>query len=157
MNKSYQHLLVAVDFSDSSRAALNRAIKLATDLQAKITLVHVVELPVNPILEDVAVTGLPGLWDEELTKQWLDVARKQLDEWMTTIPQDSREKLQIEAKIQIGHPVQEICDYASQHQIDCILIGYHGHSALRNLIGSTSRSVLIEAECDVLNVKLTQQ
>lgn len=157
MQNSYSHLMVAVDFSTSSQAALNRALKLADNLQSQITLMHVVELPVNPILEDTAVTGLPGIWDEELTKQWVGLAEKQMDEWMEKIPAIFRESLNIKAKVQIGHPVQEICDYADKNSVDCILIGYHGHSALRNLIGSTSRSVLVEAPCDVLNVKLKQE
>jgi nucleotide-binding universal stress UspA family protein len=41
----YKHILVAVDGSDTSRAALTEAIKLAQDRKSSLRLVHVVDLP----------------------------------------------------------------------------------------------------------------
>jgi nucleotide-binding universal stress UspA family protein len=52
-----RHLLVPTDFSESSKYALNEAVGLAQVFGARLTLLHVVELPsyvtdrsVNPVL-----------------------------------------------------------------------------------------------------------
>lgn len=150
----YKHLLVAMDFSASSYAALYRAFCLAKQYQAKITVLHVVELPINPILEDNAVSGIPGVWDQQTTDVMLKATEDRMNLLQKQVAELHPEGTLLNSKILVGHPAKEICEYSEQNQVDCILIGFHGHSAWRAIIGSISHSVLQEAKCDVLNVKI---
>ncbi|MBO1926624.1 universal stress protein [Thiomicrorhabdus sp. 6S2-11] len=150
----YQHLLVAMDFSKSSYAALQRAICMAQQYQAQITVLHVIELPINPILEDNAVSGIPGVWDQQTTEVLLQAAKHKMQSLKEEISALKPVDSVLNTEIKIGHPAREICTFTELNQVDCILIGFHGHSAWRAFIGSTSHSVLQEAKCDVLNVKI---
>lgn len=143
----YTNILVAVDFSDHSAKAVVQALELAKLSDAKITLIHVVEVPVYPILEDIAVTGMPGIWDEELTGSIVEASDKRLAEiagqnglshFMTIV----------------GSPSDEIVSLVDANNMDLIVMGFHGASGLGRLVGSTTHSVLNDASCDVLAVKL---
>lgn len=46
-----------------------------------------------------------------------------------------------------------LVDYARQHQMDHIIMGAHGHSALRRILGSVSSRVAAEAHCTVTVVR----
>ena len=48
----------------------------------------------------------------------------------------------------------KLLDYSSKHEIDLIVLGSHGKHGLNLLLGSTSNSVLHQAPCDVLTVRL---
>lgn len=150
----YQHLLVAMDFSKSSLEALQRAFCIAQQFQAKVTILHAVELPINPILEDNAVSGIPGVWDQQTTDFMLQTTETRMKQLNKQIEHLKPESSVVNTKVVIGHPAKEICAFSDENHVDCILMGFHGHSAWRNLIGSTSHSVLQEANCDVLNVKI---
>ncbi|RUM91739.1 MAG: hypothetical protein DSZ27_05630 [Thiomicrospira sp.] len=53
-----------------------------------------------------------------------------------------------------GFPKTQIVDYANQIQADLIVMGRHGMSFFDKLIGSTTDSVLHQAQCDVMAVTL---
>lgn len=44
---------------------------------------------------------------------------------------------------------------AEQQQVDAILIGSHGHSGWKVMLGSTAKNILHGATCDVLTVYLS--
>lgn len=53
-----------------------------------------------------------------------------------------------------GHPASSVCDYAKQHDVDLIVIGSHGRSALgRAILGSVSHAVVNSAPCAVTVVR----
>ncbi|HHT00862.1 MAG TPA: universal stress protein [Thiomicrospira sp.] len=143
----YKHILVAVDFSENSHFALKKAKALAENCHATIELIHVVEIPTYPILEDVAVMGMPGIWDEEMTESIISASNTRLS------------KLAKEFNIDNFHTIAGIADvdiveYAKQKKHDLIIMGSHGLSGLQRLIGSTTNSVINSSSCDVLAVKL---
>ncbi|BBP45912.1 universal stress protein [Thiosulfatimonas sediminis] len=148
--RPYQHLLVALDFSPSGYAAFARAQSMAAQHSTRISVLHVVELPVNHVLEDNAVIGLPGIWDSSLIESLQQGAQHKMQQLAQQVAHGD---LNIHFEMVIGHPADEICQYSTQYNVDCILMGFHGHSPLRALLGSTSHSVLQMAHCDVLNVK----
>ncbi len=143
----YQKILVATDFSNYSECVIKKAVSIAQQSQAKLDLIHVVEIPVYPVLEDVAVMGIPGLWDEKVAEQLQSASRVKL------------EKLAQQYSISdfhliMGMPSSDIVNYAKQLKADLILIGTHGSSGLKRLIGSTANSIINDAECDVLTVRI---
>lgn len=53
-----------------------------------------------------------------------------------------------------GHPSEEILKYSSENDVDLIVIGSHGRSALkRAFLGSVSQAVANQATCPVTIVK----
>ncbi|BCN93425.1 universal stress protein [Thiomicrorhabdus immobilis] len=143
----YKKILVAVDFSENSHKAVLKAKNMANRCGADIELIHVVEIPTYPILEDIAVMGMPGIWDEEIGRTLIEVSNKKLQSLAQQF--DISDYRTIE-----GLPSSDIVKYAEQRQSDLIVMGTHGASGLKALIGSTANSVINHAKCDVLAVKL---
>lgn len=142
----YQRILVATDFSEQSKSALLRAQALAKQANAKLELLHVVHIPVYPVLEDVAIMGTPSLWDEGLAKTLLITSEKKLKQ--------IAEQYNVEHSIIMsGHPSDEIITLAKANNIDLIVMGFHGLSGFKKLIGSTTHTVINNASCDVLAIK----
>jgi universal stress protein A len=54
----------------------------------------------------------------------------------------------------MGNPADEIHNMANEIQADLIVIGKHGQSGLKLLLGSTANAVLHGVNCDVLAVKV---
>jgi len=55
-----------------------------------------------------------------------------------------------------GAPRQEIVRFAKEQAVDLIIIGSHGRHGLDRLLGSTARSILNDAPCDVLAVRIKE-
>jgi universal stress protein A len=142
----YQHLLLAVDFSPETETVVARAAQLMEDWQARLTLLHVVEyLP-------MAYSGDLVLPDDfDLEQELLEVAKKQ----MTVVGN----RLGIAAedrRIEIGGTGQTILRVAEELRADLVILGSHGRHGLAALLGSTARSVLNGAKCDVLAVRIKE-
>ncbi|GKT12348.1 MAG: universal stress protein A [Thiomicrorhabdus sp.] len=144
---SYQKILVAIDFSEHSLKALEKAQSMAEMFKADITLIHIAEVPIYPLLEDVAVTGMPGLWDDEFLQRMVKASDQRLEK-LRHLHAISH------AMTIVGDPSSEIVTIASSNHIDLIVMGFHGASGFSRLIGSTTHSVINDAPCDVLAVKL---
>ena len=52
-----------------------------------------------------------------------------------------------------SNPAGALLDYAAAHHVNRIIIGAHGHSALRRSLGSVSAQVVTEAPCSVSVVR----
>jgi universal stress protein A len=145
----YQTILAAVDFSAHSEQALARALQLAQIYHARLQVLHVVDIPTYPVLEDVAVTGMPGVWDTELSGVMMEEAGKKLAALGANlnIPQE-------QLKIMQGLAGDEIVTYAQTIHADLIVMGKYGLSGWKRLLGSTTDNVIHHAKCDVLAIKL---
>lgn len=145
----YKLILVTVDFSPHSERAVVRAKTLADALGAQLQLLHVVETPTYPVLEDVAVTGLPGMWDLELTETLIDASKKRMKGLA------KRYGIDPEAiEVLVGLAKVDIVEHAEQIGADLIVVGRHGEGFWESLIGSVADSVLHHAQCDVLAVDI---
>lgn len=146
-SSGYKNILVAVDFSVVSESVIQKAKQLALQSSSQLELIYIVELPTYPVLEDVAVMGMPGLWDEEAAKTLFNASLKKL--------QALAEKYDIQHSHVIeGVAEVEIIKHAESHNKDLIVLGSHGLSGLRSLLGSTTNSVINHAHCDVLAVRM---
>ena len=143
----YKMILVAVDFSPHSERAVARAKALVEAFGGQLQLLHIVETPTYPVLEDVAVTGLPGMWDLELTETLIDAVKKRLKGLAKRygIAEGAIEVL-------VGLAKVDIVEHAQQIGADLIVVGRHGEGFWESLIGSVADSVLHHASCGVLAV-----
>ena len=143
---TYNHIVAAVDFSAQTPMVIEKACVLKEQFNAKLELIHVVEIPVYPVLEDMAVMGGPGLWDEEVAENILESSNKKL------AAMASQYGIQYYSVLN-GLANTDICQFAQRSQADLIILGSHGVGGWKRLLGSTTNSVVNHAECDVLLVK----
>jgi universal stress protein A len=143
--KSYNHVLLAVDFFEPAQVVINRAKSLTESYQATLSLIHVVD---NMPLPDAGY-GLDAAYNVDLTGEMIIAAKHKLT--------DLAKKLGVEqAKlyVELGGPKFEITRIAEENQVDLIVLGSHGRHGLALLLGSTATGVLHHAKCDVLAVRL---
>ncbi len=140
--KSYQHILLAVDFMPGVEQICQRAKQLAECCDARLSIIHVVE----PMIMAPPYEGMPSL-PVDFEDQMLDSARDSLRQLI------EKEGLE-EANwtVEIGAVKWTIIEHAEQWQTDLIVIGSHGRHGLSRLLGSTANAVLHSAPCDVLAV-----
>ncbi|MEH6502018.1 MAG: universal stress protein [Pseudoalteromonas distincta] len=142
----YSHVLVAVDLIDECRAVADHAMALAKALDARLTLLHVVE----PLA--MAYGGDVPMDLSMLQQQQFEQARERMTLFANDygLPDD-------QMQIAFGHPRQEIHRVATDQQCDLIVVGSHGRHGLALLLGSTANDVLHGAPCDVIAVRLAKK
>ncbi len=139
-----REIVVPVDFSDCSRAALARASSLAERCGAHLHLLHGV--PPTPYPAPVEF-GIPTSVTEEIVSG----ARAKLAEWARELESSGRTVSQETA---LRAPVDAIVDSARARGADLIVMGTHGHTGVKHLLlGSVAERTLRTAPCPVLTVK----
>jgi len=136
------HVLVPIDFSADADYALEYAMGLARTLQAKLTLLHVIE----PLVGSVEIMPAPFLQDleDKITQAMLPYHARV-----------TAAGLLCDYTIRPGVPFQVIIDTARTAHIDLIIMGTHGRTGLRHvLVGSVAERVVRLAPCPVLVVRL---
>ena len=135
-----KRVFVGIDFSESSRDALQRAAGWAAQLRLPLTAVHVVELPKYSFAPPYAALGDPT-WFKDLHEQ----IEKQLNEWLLPYPGAT-------TLIKTGSPADVLVKEADPETL--LVVGQVGHSKLEHLLfGSTAARVARHAPCDVLVVR----
>ncbi|MBX3260389.1 MAG: universal stress protein [Labilithrix sp.] len=139
----FANILVPVDFGAPSRRGLELAVDLARRNGARLTLLHVFDVPVSYAGMGLSPTELLApMWDAE--QEELDrVLAKVRDE----IPEVSRETAR-------GVPWREILAFIEQRRPDLVVMGTHGrHGVPRALLGSVAEKIVRLSPCPVLTVR----
>lgn len=151
-------ILVPFDGSEHSTKALEKAIQIAKKFEAKITLIHVYSVYVQPILlpepTTVGVSTVPLLTATEVSKV-AETARRVGNRILADGEQRAKsEKVQVERMLVEGHAVEEIVRVAKEGNFDLIVVGARGLSKIKQmLLGSVSDGVIHHVTCPVLLVK----
>ena len=135
----YKHILLPTDFSEFSKHAADRALALADLLDARITVIHVVDyLPpafISAQSEHMSPTEV------------VERATSYLAEWSKAAGLADAEQL-----VATGPTGREIAAAARARRVDLIAIGTSGEGGMKRLLGSTTRAVMHDAPCDVLSI-----
>ncbi len=138
---SYQKVTVAVDFSESSRAALRAALDWTP--QAQFTLVHAYETWFESYIDAGTYERLRQEQEEALYDRLREFAHE------VGIRSDHEPDYRIIA----GHPGTAVIDAAKAHT-DLTVCGTQGETGLRHLLlGSVAQHILRESKGDVLTVR----
>ncbi|MGH7389353.1 MAG: universal stress protein [Candidatus Rokuibacteriota bacterium] len=136
-----RHVLVAVDGSEGSRAALHFLSIFELVRDARVSLLHVIPGPAG------SPDGQPG---EDRRKQRAD-ADQTLAAAAAVLAEGRRP---VERSVAEGDPAQEIVRAARRHDVDLVALGARGLRTLgRLLLGSVSETVLHHAGRPVLIVR----
>jgi universal stress protein A len=141
-------ILVAIDFSDCSTAALHAAARWAERLGASLDLIHVWSIPSFPL--PPAFTG-----DPRANQLLVDQPRQQAESGLQrVVEQASNAGIFVRnALLEFGEPAETISRVAEREGHDMIVIGTHGRSGLsRLMLGSVAEKVVRLAKQPVLSV-----
>jgi len=141
----YKRILVATDFSDINRVAIQRASILAKQDKCELILLHVIEhFPIDggPLTSVFQYNSEP---DDALSQH----LRARMDELKSTLDYQA---IQTEFRITSKSARHEILRFANAHDVDLIVVAPHGQGIIGTL-GSTATGVLNNAICDVLAVR----
>lgn len=143
-----QHFLVPIDFSPYADQALTEAIELAKPLNARLTLLHVMQyMP-------LAIGEVPPNYYEEYMEDLEADAQQQMRAALYRVHQAG---LQADSIISQGVPFQSIIDTALDNKADLIVMGTHGRTGIPHaLIGSVAEKVVRLAPCPVLVARQKQ-
>lgn len=140
-------ILVAIDFSDTSRKALDAATALAKDMDARLLLVHVLErIPYPAATSGRTMDAVQEVHQEiamddavTLTTEWAEAARKA--------------GVEVETAMEEGATGEIVRELAEEHDAMFVVVGTHGRSGLKAaLMGSVAKEILQESERPVLVV-----
>ena len=141
---SWTKICCPIDFSETSRAALEEASELAQRYQAELVLLHVFEPP-------VATTDLMVAPPEMFEQTAKDLERK-LELWKGEAEQ--RGAKAVRALVVTGAAATETVRFVREGGYDLVVMGTHGRRGLRHLVlGSVAERVVREAPCAVLVVR----
>jgi len=142
----YKHILAATDFSHLGDRALEKAAKLAVELGAKLTFVHVM------VSEDSA-SPMYAQHEVRAHVEKLEAERATAREALSRRAKDHVEHIQVSFEVRVGDPGNELLAAMQQHGADLLVIASNGQKGFtRWLLGTTTDRVVRGTERDVLVV-----
>jgi universal stress protein A len=142
----YQKIVAALDFSENNDKVLSSALKLANNDASKLHLIHVVQ----PITEGYALNVYSKNF-LAIEEEALESATEQLVKIAETASTPSDQTRTI-----VGDKAGEIRKLAEEIDADVIVIGSHGYSGKKRILGATANKLLHGANCDILTVHATE-
>ncbi len=141
----YRRVLVPIDFSPTSPACIRAAQQHAPG--AELALLHASSVPFALQMREAGIS-------EDLIATYEVAGREQGRTRLREAARTAGLAPGSHAEIVVsGDPYQSICTHAEHGLADLIVIGKHGlHISEQLLLGSVTRHVLAQADCDVLVV-----
>lgn len=146
------HILVPTDGSEGALHAGEQAGDLARSLNAKITVLYVQDEETVPA-QAWGAGNIPGASSIDQVRNELE-KRALADELSKTAATLGKLEKEPELIVAWGNCSQGICQYATDNNVDLIVVGTHGRSGLkRAFLGSVSQAVANQAPCPVTIVR----
>lgn len=145
--KTFDKILTAIDFSENSELAFDYAITMATQFNSELTIMHVINEPI-----DLRGFYVPHISFEQLEKEIEEGAAKMMETFCST-------KLgsftNYKSVLVSGIPYEEITRKAEEIGASLIILGTHGRTGLDHILfGSTAERVVRSAACPVMTIRL---
>ena len=142
--KTVKNVLVAYDFSECSRRALLESVSFAERSGAVITVLNVIDANISEV------------FSKDLVKEWQDKTLKSISQDLAQVGKsESTKSLVKEVLVEIGVPYKKIIEKVLDKQIDLVIVGSHGRSALGYvLLGSVADKVVRYSPVPVMVCRL---
>jgi len=135
MSKKFGRILVGYDGSQESEKAFQVGLSIANTLDSRLEILAVIQ-PGEP------ATGAGAHDALEHAREHYELALRKI------VEAANGDGDNVETRIVVGHPADEIVKRAEQSHSDLVVVGHRGTSKFRNLdMGSVSEHVLACAPC----------
>lgn len=140
----YRHIILGLDLHPECDLTIaKKALELAKNFGAQLTVVHAVE-HINSYGIGQAYPGVLDVEGELLKAATAELAKVCAE---LGVPPENQ-------VVDIGSPKMVMFDLVKAKNADLIVVGSHGRHGLELLLGSTATSVLHNANCDVLAIRI---
>jgi len=142
----FRHILAPTDFSEYSKSAVASALEWAKTFGAKLTILHVVELPPYPV-EGYVPPAMSATFLEDLERQAAaDLAQ--------VVPEAEAAGIEVARVVAVGTPYRTIIETAEAEHVDLIVMATAGRTGFSHLVlGSIAERVVRTATCPVLTMR----
>lgn len=142
----YDDILVPTDGSEASFRAAEEALRIARETGATVHAVYVIDESGSTLLfADQSMAALLEALAEEGEGAVEEVANLTSD-------------VQVETDVIRGMAIHDaILEYASDHDVDLVVMGTHGRQGIEHLLGSTTERVIAHSSVPVLVVREDDQ
>jgi nucleotide-binding universal stress UspA family protein len=147
----FKRILCPIDFSPGSEAALAYALSLAEEADARLTLVHTIEIP-----PELYPTSDARHVNVDEMRAAAEAAR--LRELRELVPAGVDDYCTVETTVTEGRASREIVRLAAERGSDLIVMGVQGRGAVDLLMfGSNTHEVIRAAPCPVLTIRARRE
>jgi nucleotide-binding universal stress UspA family protein len=142
----FSHILAGTDFSEPADRAVEHALSLAQETNARLTLLHVLDWMPGKDME-----RYPQFDADAYKRTVTRDARERLER---LVPEEARNWCQPDLRIACGKPYREILRIAGEERADLVVAGVRGAGPVdRMLFGSTAQHLVRQAACPVLTIR----
>jgi nucleotide-binding universal stress UspA family protein len=147
-----RRILVPVDFSPCSKAAVSYACFLAERFDAAVDVLHVWQTPDYTSPEQLV--QVPGETQHTLAS----LARRKAEVAMEGFLADLKTPVKLASRFESGDAYSTILNFAVEGWYDLVVMGTHGRTGLSHLVmGSVAEKVARSAPCPVLSVRAPER
>ena len=133
------HILAPTDFSVYANQAVTSAFELAQVCGAKLSLLHVIEVPVYAI---------------EVALPLADLEQDARQSLARLLPEAAAAHVEVTRLVELGVPYHKILEVARAEHVDLIVMATHGRTGLGHLVlGSVAERIVRLAPCPVLTIR----
>jgi nucleotide-binding universal stress UspA family protein len=139
MAMEIHHILAPTDFSVYANQAVTSAFELAQVCGAKLSLLHVIEVPVYAI---------------EVALPLADLEQEARQSLARLLPEAAAAHVEVTRLVELGIPYHKILEVARAEHVDLIVMATHGRTGLGHLVlGSVAERIVRLAPCPVLTIR----
>ena len=140
--KLFEKILITTDGSEKNKPAVLEALRIGRECKSKVYAAYVID---SGIFESASAgTAAADAWALLQSEAATSLAHVK----------SKGEGVDLKTVILEGKPAAEIVKYATEHEIDLIVIGTQGKKGIeRLLLGSVAENIIRSAPCRVLVVK----
>ena len=153
--QSFKRILVPIDFSEVSHAALSTALQVASDNDARLFVLHVVKELDRELKKRLVSAPNDDVVESSIRdgeKRILDAV--QLEQDRAREAGRSLKSVPLKMLVTGGDWLEVTLGLIDEHELDLIVTGTHGGSGIKSLfLGSMSEQLVKKATCSTFVVK----
>jgi nucleotide-binding universal stress UspA family protein len=156
-------ILFCTDLSENSKHALNYAISLCEQLDAKIHLIYVIEKISDEIMIAMQSYTVDPKTRHDVRSKHMELsseAFKQAQQsfWAEMPPERQHLEKRVEsATVIVGYPSEKILEYSKKNSFDLIIMGTHKRGIRHSFLGSVAKGVIRRSAIPTLIVPISEE
>lgn len=140
----YSNIVVAVEELPLAEKVFKRAISFSKEFGAKLSIVHVVNIPTSVGSIDAGI----------LPEEAMNFSKGAGENLLKNLIDSYSDGVEVTKYLPIGSPVDEVANVVKSVGADLLIVGTHARSGLSKFfLGSVEEQIVSTVKCEVLVVK----